>query len=838
MKVLFVMRHAGYVRNFESTLRMLCDRGHRVHLAFQGKVRVAQLDPDDIALQLCERYPTFSRGEAPRRGDGWGLLGAELRLGVDYLRYCRPEYRHAPKLRERARRDAPEAILARSERGLTGNAAGRMAMSAWLRLMNRAIPRDPAIDAFLRKVRPDVLAVTPLIEPGSPQSEYVRSARALGIRTALCVASWDNLTNKGLIHGPVDLVTVWNDAMKREAVELHGVSANRVVITGAAAFDHWFDWRTGVTREAFCARVGLPTDRPYVLYLCSSRFVAPQEAEFIRTWVQRIRQSPFAALRNAGILVRPHPQNSTQWQDVDLRGYGGVVVWPAAGAAPVDEASRTDYFDSMYHSAAVVGVNTTAQIESAILGRRVYTLLAPEFRDTQEGTLHFNHLREVNGGLVRAAADFDEHLAQLGEAVRAPAADDSQCRRFVEAFVRPYGIDVPATPRLVEALENLGRAASRPERQPVWAPMVRRRLAGRSAELERQSRAVAEGKAARRAAIKVREAKRQAQEAERRARVVEKARDDADRRAGRTETEYRQRLQRLEALVADFSELGEVDRRKFLRAAVDAIPSRSFIELYAAAKPRKLDYEHAEIYMRVKTDAEEYRLHACAKEPFTIDWIHRRIAAGDVLYDIGANVGAYSLVAAKKPGGGARVFSFEPSYTTIATLCANVILNDAARQVTPIPIALSSSTEMTVFSLGSLEPGSARHALGDAEPEDGPAVYQQPVMMFRLDDVVEWFGLPLPNHIKMDVDGGELAVLEGASRTLASPSLQTMLIEVPTSLSEGVTGVLGRLGLRLESKISVKNKAGEYAVWYGLFARDASVRLEADATDHAASVSR
>jgi len=81
-------------------------------------------------------------------------------------------------------------------------------IATWLRTIDRAIPRDPEIDAFLRKARPDVLAVTPLIEPGSPQAEYLRSARGLGIRTAFCVASWDNLTNKGLIHGPVDLVAV------------------------------------------------------------------------------------------------------------------------------------------------------------------------------------------------------------------------------------------------------------------------------------------------------------------------------------------------------------------------------------------------------------------------------------------------------------------------------------------------------------------------------------------------------------------------------------------------------------------------------------------------------
>jgi hypothetical protein len=98
-------------------------------------------------------------------------------------------------------------------------------------------------------------------------------------------------------------------------------------------------------------------------------------------------------------------------------------------------------------------------------------------------------------------------------------------------------------------------------------------------------------------------------------------------------------------------------------------------------------------------------------------------------------------------------------------------------------------------------------------------VFQQPVMMFRLDDLIERFALPLPNHIKLDVDGGELAVLDGASRTLGSPTLRSVLIEVSSALSAAVTDVLDRHGLRLEWRTSVRNKAGEYEVWYGLFGR-------------------
>lgn len=86
MKILFVMRHSGYVRNFESTLRMLCDRGHRVDLAFQTAGTHWLLDQSDVASELAETYPRFSRTVIPRREDAWGCVARELRLGLDYLR--------------------------------------------------------------------------------------------------------------------------------------------------------------------------------------------------------------------------------------------------------------------------------------------------------------------------------------------------------------------------------------------------------------------------------------------------------------------------------------------------------------------------------------------------------------------------------------------------------------------------------------------------------------------------------------------------------------------------------------------------------------------------------
>lgn len=450
MKVLFFMRSTVYVRNFDSTLRLLAERGHYVHVAAE---RHEVLDTTDLIGRLSRQYPTITYSSPPSpQVPQWVNLGVEARKAIDYLRYLEPEFREARKLRLRAEATAPVFLDPLVCQRLAQTGRGRSLFRRLLRVCNRAVPPDAAISAFIRQQRPDIVIVTPLVEPGSPQSEYLRSARALGIPTGLCVYSWDNLTSKGLIHDALDIVTVWNDAMKAEAVALHRVPEDRVVVTGATPYDHWFAWTPRTSRQAFCSRVGLSSQHPYLLYLCSSRFIAGNELPFVRRWVADVRGAS-GAMRGAGVLVRPHPQNAERWQDADFSDLENVAVWPRDGGNPVDDDTRANYYDSIYHSAAVVGINTSALIESAIVGRGVFTLLAPEFRDTQDGTLHFRHLRDVNGGVLHIASDLRVHVSQLEAALHNPVAAAAPCRRFVEAFVRPHGSEKTATPRLADALE-------------------------------------------------------------------------------------------------------------------------------------------------------------------------------------------------------------------------------------------------------------------------------------------------------------------------------------------------------------------------------------------------
>jgi FkbM family methyltransferase len=197
---------------------------------------------------------------------------------------------------------------------------------------------------------------------------------------------------------------------------------------------------------------------------------------------------------------------------------------------------------------------------------------------------------------------------------------------------------------------------------------------------------------------------------------------------------------------------------------------------------RRLDYKSKKILLSIQSPIEYYsRLNSCRNEPDTIKWIETFFKKGDVFFDIGANTGAYSLVASKLYNGEIVVYSFEPSFPNYPRLCENVFLNDVQESVIPLPVALSDNTTIDAFNYQNIIPGGSLHALGkpiDYLGENFVPVLRQPVLSYRIDDLLPQFNIPTPNHIKIDVDGIELAILEGAKETLSNPLLRSIMLEL------------------------------------------------------------
>jgi hypothetical protein len=459
-RFLFVMHYPGYLRYFDSAIRLLAARGHHIDLVFDNPDK--QAEGTEAIGDMAGSVEVI--GRMPTRGDIWAIIARDVRGTMDYGRYLHPDFADTPYLRDRMQTALPGIFRFLADRK-TRSVAFVQRLTRLFATCERAIPSSSVVEKLIASRKPDAVLVTPLVTDCSPQVDVIKSAQALGIPAALCVASWDHLTTKGLIRVQPDLVSVWNEEQKAEALAYHDIPASSIVVTGAQPFDRWFE-RRPTARQEFCAKVGLPSDRPFVLFVGSTASISAPDAEltFVRRWIAALRAHP--SLADISILVRPHPFNSRHWSDADIGDLPSVAVYPH-WANPVNESDRQDYFDSLYHSEAVVGINTTAMIEAAIVGRTVHSVLAEEFKDTQGGTLHFRYLLAENGGFLRVAGSLSEHAAQVAETFASPEIGRAACARFVRAFVRPHGIDVETTPILVDALERLATTTRSRARMPI-----------------------------------------------------------------------------------------------------------------------------------------------------------------------------------------------------------------------------------------------------------------------------------------------------------------------------------------------------------------------------------
>ncbi len=234
-------------------------------------------------------------------------------------------------------------------------------------------------------------------------------------------------------------------------------------------------------------------------------------------------------------------------------------------------------------------------------------------------------------------------------------------------------------------------------------------------------------------------------------------------------------------------------KRKIFNLVIDSI-----IKVFQLNKASKISSGIAEkinpIFV-VKNKGEEYLL-ACSnevtrwradtyftKEPETIDWIDT-FKRGETLFDVGANVGLYSIYAAKK---GIDVIAFEPESQNYALLNKNVYLNKLQDKITCLNIAISDKKDLDYLYLPKFYSGCAMNTFGAQMDEHGNAfdpAFKQGVMSYSLDLFLAEFKDKFPTHIKIDVDGLEPNIIQGAQNTLADKRVKSLSLELNEYLSE------------------------------------------------------
>jgi len=207
------------------------------------------------------------------------------------------------------------------------------------------------------------------------------------------------------------------------------------------------------------------------------------------------------------------------------------------------------------------------------------------------------------------------------------------------------------------------------------------------------------------------------------------------------------------------------------------------------------------------------------KEPETLEWIDE-FGGNGILFDIGANIGIYSIYYALTNNG--KVFSFEPSVFNLRQLAKNISINNLQNKISIIPNPLSDKTVFANFKNGNDREGGALSAFGVDYGFDGEKIkaeIEYNVMGFSLDELInKGFLKEYPSLIKIDVDGIEHLILKGAKKTLKNSTCKSISIEVNENFEvqeNEVFRLLTECGFKLRSnKHSEMSAKGKFSKTY------------------------
>ena len=205
-------------------------------------------------------------------------------------------------------------------------------------------------------------------------------------------------------------------------------------------------------------------------------------------------------------------------------------------------------------------------------------------------------------------------------------------------------------------------------------------------------------------------------------------------------------------------------------------------------KTRVIVHQSVDLKLFVPDELNDWRaITFASKEPETLAWIDT-FENSSVFWDVGANIGLYSIYAAQKKS--CKVVAIEPSIFNLEILAKNIALNKAERLVTIFPIALTNQNSQGLFSMSSDEVGGALSTFGKEYGYDGKKFdfkFQFQGIGMRMDNAVDLWGLDQPDYVKVDVDGIEHLVLEGFGEKLKK--VKSLLIEVNKDFKEQAAAI-------------------------------------------------
>jgi len=174
------------------------------------------------------------------------------------------------------------------------------------------------------------------------------------------------------------------------------------------------------------------------------------------------------------------------------------------------------------------------------------------------------------------------------------------------------------------------------------------------------------------------------------------------------------------------------------------------------------------------------------KQPATIAWVDS-FEPGSVFWDIGASVGVFSLYAALATD--TRVVAFEPAAVNYYLLAANCETNKLQDRIDCLLVGVGRQRSIARLEVSQFRPARSFSFRGK---RDEPHESRQAAVVLSMDELVEDYGVPCPNYIKIDAPGASEGIIAGAARTFRRPEVRQIHLELRDT-SKGAQRILEML---------------------------------------------
>lgn len=406
--------------------------------------------PGEVTI---EDLPTVPQTAMEGRLRGWAFVSLCERAPNGSTRVMREHY-----LAQLAARRGKWEIL---RQRLQARLVARFPPKIWLTLANR-FNSNRVYDSLFERYQPDLVLTC---APGVYQREIplLREALARRLPTMAIHMSWDHLTTKLRAFYKVNRLVVWNEWMKRDAVERFDYNPEHVYIAGVPHWDLYVHDDYLLNRADFCQQLGLDPDRKLIVLTTVGPEIYPDHEEIIQTLLQAIHTGALG--RPVELLIRLHPHDDLELYQNFVGQPGLVVELPYRPSSlserglhlNIDQANRYHLANTLYHADVVINVASTITIEACIYDTPVVNIAysssgrGPVAVAKVEDVYQFEHYRRiVDTGGVRLAYSPEELVDWVRRYLADPALDQEGRRRIVQEQAAP--VDGRAAARTAECV--------------------------------------------------------------------------------------------------------------------------------------------------------------------------------------------------------------------------------------------------------------------------------------------------------------------------------------------------------------------------------------------------